>query len=229
MTIKLKSVIHDVATNFVEATWMDETAPAYDVPESTIPAQLAEDGSVIRPAVVVPAHTVPAVQVNVKSHSYGETQMDLLESDLGADLPAYAALIATVRAAIHQPTPAEIAAALVLLKTAKNMQINEWRALANQTHFTHTGKQIACDPLSRSDIDAVAASIALTGAFPASFPGAWKAMDNSYVLLPDVAAFKALYSSMTAQGTANFAHSQALKTTLAAATTAAQVDAITWA
>lgn len=177
----------------------------------------------------VEATWVDNADVQVRCHSYADVQMDLLEADLGADLPAWASLIATVRAAIHQPTPAEIAAAMVLTKTAKNMQINEWRGQANQTSFTHAGKQIACDPLSRSDIDAVASSIALTGTFPASFPGAWKAMDNSYIVLANVAAFKAMYASMTAQGTANFARSQSLKTALAGAATIAQVNAIQWA
>lgn len=227
--IKLKSVIRDVATNFVEATWTIETAPAYDVPESQLPDALDEKGNILYAGKIIPAHTIPAVQVNVKSQFYHETQMDLLEADLGSDLPAYASLIATVRAAIHQPSPSEIAALLVLAKTGKNMQINEWRGQANQTSFTHAGKQIACDPLSRSDIDAVASSIALTGTFPASFPGAWKAMDNSYIVLANVAAFKAMYASMTAQGTANFARSQSLKTALAGATTIAQVNAIQWA
>lgn len=113
-------------------------------------------------------------------------------------------------------------------KASKNQQINDWRAEANQTYFTHQGKQVACDALSRSDIDAVAGSISLTGVFPAGFPGAWKATDNTYLALPDVAAFKAMYSSMTLQGTINFGHSQTLKTTLAAATTVAQVNAIVW-
>lgn len=74
----------------------------------------------------------------------------------------------------------------------------------------------------------VANSIALTGAFPAGFPNAWKAMDNSYVAIPDVDAFKAMHAAMTAQGTINFGHSQDLKTALAAATTVEQIDAIVW-
>lgn len=113
-------------------------------------------------------------------------------------------------------------------KAAKNTQINDWRATANQTYFTHSGKQIACDALSRSDIDAVAGSIALNGTFPAGFPGAWKAMDNTYVMLPDVDAFKGMYASMTLQGTINFGQSQTLKTALAAATTIEEVNAIAW-
>lgn len=227
MNIKLKSVVYDEPTNSVCATWIDELAAAYDVPESIAPDTIDAGGNTISGAVT-PAHTVPAVEVNVKCHSYHETQMDWLEADLGADLPTYAALIATVRAAIVPPTPEEIAVQFTALKTAKNLQINDWRGTANKTHFPHGGKLIACDDLSRGDIDAVANSIALTGAFPAGFPGAWKATDNSYIMLPNVDAFKAMHAAMTAQGTANFMHAQTLKTALASATTEAQVNAIVW-
>jgi hypothetical protein len=122
-----------------------------------------------------------------------------------------------------------IAANLLEAKTAKNLQINQWRAQANQTYFTHGGKQVACDALSRSDIDAVAGSISLNADFPAGFPGAWKAVDNTYIVLADVDAFKAMYASMTNQGTINFGQSQTLKAALAAATTLAEVNAIVWA
>lgn len=122
----------------------------------------------------------------------------------------------------------EVAANLATAKSVKNAQINDWRLKANMSTFTHAGKVIACDTLSRSDIDAVANSIALTGAFPAGFPGAWKAVDNTYIPLADVNAFKNMHASMTLQGTINFGRAQTLKTNLAAATTVEQVEAITW-
>lgn len=117
---------------------------------------------------------------------------------------------------------------LATLKSTKNTQINLWRAEANQTTFPYTGKLIACDQLSRSDIDGVAGSISLTGNLPAGWQGAWKAVDNTYIALPDVAAFKAMYNAMINQGSANFAKAQQLKASLAVATTQAEVDAIGW-
>ena len=117
---------------------------------------------------------------------------------------------------------------LAALKVAKNLQINAWRMAANLSTFPYAGKLIACDDLSRSDIDAVAGSIALTGNLPAGFPGAWKATDNTFVSIPDITTFKAMYAAMTVQGTANFSHSQTLKAALAAASTQAEIDAITW-
>lgn len=180
------------------------------------------------PTNSVEATWVAADDVQVKCHSYHETQMDWLEADLGDDAADYADLIATVRAGIVPPTAQDIAAEFAAAKTAKNNQINEWRATANQTTFPHAGKLVACDALSRSDIDAVANSIALTGAFPAGFPGAWKATDNSYIPLPDVDAFKDMHASMTMQGTINFGRSQTLKQEVELATTVGQINNIQW-
>lgn len=114
------------------------------------------------------------------------------------------------------------------LKAAKNAEINAGRATANTSTFTHGGKAISCDPLSRSDVDGVNGYVAIYGALPPAFPGAWKAVDNSYLLIADVEAWKAFYAAMVAQGAANFAHAQDLKGQLAAAASAEDVAAVTW-
>lgn len=114
------------------------------------------------------------------------------------------------------------------LRSAKREHINAWRAAANLSTFPHAGKEIACDALSRSDIDGVANNIALRGTFPDGFPGGWKATDNTMIPLPDVDAFKAMYDSMTARGTENFNHAQELKVLLAAASTPEEIAAIEW-
>lgn len=117
---------------------------------------------------------------------------------------------------------------LVGLKSDKNAEINAARAAANISTFAHDGNAFSCDPLSRSDIDGVNGYVALYGALPPAFPGAWKAADNSYYLIADVAAWKAFYASMVATGAANFMHAQTLKIQLAAATTPEAVAAIVW-
>lgn len=114
------------------------------------------------------------------------------------------------------------------LKAAKNTEINAARLAANQGTFEHAGKLIACDPLSRSDIDGINGFVALTGSLPPGWPGGWKAADNSLLPIADVAAWTAFYGAMVAAGNAHFAHSQALKSQLAAATTAEEVAAISW-
>jgi len=78
MTIKLKQVIHYKDTNSVEATWVNEKVDW-------------ESGT--------------KVEIPVKCHSYADVQMDMLEADLGADLPQYVELIAKVRAGIKPPEP----------------------------------------------------------------------------------------------------------------------------
>lgn len=114
------------------------------------------------------------------------------------------------------------------LKASKNDEINAWRALANLTTFPHLGKLVACDQVSRSDIDAVANHIALFGTFTPDFPAAWKATDNTYLPMGEIEQFKAMYQSMAAQGTANFNHAQALKLQLALAGTADEIASIEW-
>lgn len=117
---------------------------------------------------------------------------------------------------------------LAQLKAAKNAEINAARLAANLSTFQHAGKAIACDQLSRSDIDGTNGFVALYSAMPPGWPGGWKAVDNSYVAIATVNDWKAFYGSMFAAGNANFAKAQALKAQLAAATTAAQVAAIVW-
>ena len=117
---------------------------------------------------------------------------------------------------------------LATAKAAKDLEINGWRMAANFSTFTHLGKVIACDRLSRSDIDAANGEIVNRGAMPVGWPGAWKAVDNTFILIADVVAWKAFYAAMFAAGNANFARSQNLKTQLTAATTPVQVAALAW-
>jgi hypothetical protein len=119
-------------------------------------------------------------------------------------------------------------AELPAFKARKNAEINGARLVANRLTFTFAGKEISCDELSRGDIDGVNGIVALTGALPPGFPGAWKATDNSYVPIPNVTTWIQLYGAMVSKGTANFAHSQSLKAQLEAATTNEEVEAIQW-
>lgn len=79
MITKIKQVIHFPDTNSVEVTWFEET---------------------------VDWSTGTKQETPVRCHSYADSQLDMLESDLGADAAEYAELIAIVRAAI-KPLPPE--------------------------------------------------------------------------------------------------------------------------
>jgi hypothetical protein len=114
------------------------------------------------------------------------------------------------------------------LKVIKNSIINESRLKANRDKFSFNNKDFACDELSRSDIDGVNGIVTLTGQLPPGWPGGWKAIDNTYVPIPDVATWVAFYAAMVTKGTQNFAHAQALKIMLSNATTKEEIESITW-
>lgn len=114
------------------------------------------------------------------------------------------------------------------IKSKKNAEINAARLSANMTSFPYGGKSIACDALSRSDIDGTNGYVTLNGALPPNWGGAWKAIDNTYVTITTVDDWKAFYAAMISQGQTNFSHAQDLKSQLAGATTPEQVAAIVW-
>lgn len=165
-------------------------------------AQLVENGVVVNTVVVNSLSDLPGLVAEVAGFGIG----DLWNGS-----------------AFSHPTPD-----LVALKAAKAEEINAARLAATYSTFTYEGKTISCDQLSRSDIDGVNGYVALNASLPPSWPGAWKAVDNTYVTISDVTAWGAFYASMVAAGTTNFAHSQALKSTLAAATTAEDISAVVW-
>ncbi len=123
--------------------------------------------------------------------------------------------------------PSEVQAVVVESRRAeKNRLVNAARADANQATFTHAGKEIACDALSRSDLDGIANYIALFDAYPPEWLGVWKAADNSYLDMATVAQFRAMYESMVTAGLNNFKQAQQRKNALAAATTIEAIDAV---
>jgi hypothetical protein len=113
-------------------------------------------------------------------------------------------------------------------KAHKNAEINQKRLTANRTSFPFAGKSIACDELSMLDIQSLNGIVALIGDLPPGFANQWKAIDNTYVAIPDKSTWIAFIGAMVATGQANFDHSQTLKVALAEATTNTDVDAITW-
>ena len=117
---------------------------------------------------------------------------------------------------------------LGVAKNAKNVEINEARLKANREWFVFNDSRIACDQLSREDIDGVNGEVLNTGALPANWPGGWKHMDNGYVAITDVDTWKLFYSAMVAQGIANFLKAQSLKQRVENATTVQEVNAIKW-
>lgn len=112
------------------------------------------------------------------------------------------------------------------LRKIKRAEINAARTAVNAGIFTHAGLVFSCDPLSRSDIDALNGYVALNGDFPPQFSQSWRAVDNAELTLPDVSAWKSFYAAMVAAGLSNFAHSKQLKEALIQAETIEQIEAI---
>lgn len=108
--MKLKQVIHDTKTNSVEATWVEVVTPEQIVPARHIPPLIDDEDNVIEEGFTEPARVIPAVEAQVRCHSYADVQMDMLEADLGADLPAYVNLIALVRSKIVPYVPPPLTA-----------------------------------------------------------------------------------------------------------------------
>lgn len=108
--MKLKSVIHHAPTNSVEATWVEVVTPEQIVPARHIPPLIDDEDNVIEEGFTEPARVIPAVEAQVRCHSYADVQMDMLEADLGADLPAYVNLIALVRSKIVPYVPPPLTA-----------------------------------------------------------------------------------------------------------------------
>lgn len=139
--IILKQVTH-YPDNSVEATWVDEISPAYDVPESTAPDTKDRYGKTI-PGKVTPAHTIPAVQVQVKCHSYHPTQMQMFRDDIaqfGGNLADHAAVIATVEAAIPVPTPQELESQAAAFEASRVAQL--WQAAHDYEYAQVSGSAI---------------------------------------------------------------------------------------
>jgi hypothetical protein len=113
-------------------------------------------------------------------------------------------------------------------KVLASSKITYARSLATLSSFTYDGKEIATDDLSRSDIDGVSNYVALFGTLPPNFPNVWKAMDNTYVSIPDVATWKLFITAMVAKGTTNFLNSETKKSSIASALTVEEVEAIQW-
>lgn len=125
-------------------------------------------------------------------------------------------------------TPAEVEAVIAAEKDRVNSSINEARLRANNGFFMHQGKKIACDQLSRSDIDGMQGIILSLGGLPPGWIGYWKTTDNERISIATLNDWKSFYASMYTQGMAHFGHAQFLKSRLETAKTFDEVVAIAW-
>jgi hypothetical protein len=132
---------------------------------------------------------------------------------------------------IQEKALADKEAALQKMKDQKIQTIERWWYAAN-LKFEYEGKEIACDPRSTDSLFWTNGHVATQNALPANWPGGWKAMDNTYVSIPDVTVWNAFYAAMGARGITNFLRAQLLKSQVQAVnnleTAISDLDLIVW-
>ena len=114
------------------------------------------------------------------------------------------------------------------IKARRSAEITAAYLKANDTSFTFAEKEIQADAHAMKQINVTSSGIMRRNALVPGWPGVWKALDNSYVPIPDVATWWAMCDAIEATGHANFKKAQQLKAAISAATTAEQVAAIQW-
>lgn len=117
---------------------------------------------------------------------------------------------------------------LPVAKALAKARISAAYLLANKTSFTFQGKEIQADEHAMTQINRTDAGIQRRGALRSDWPGAWKALDNSYIPIPDVATWGAMMDALETQGLVNFLKAQALKNSIDAAETIEEIQAISW-
>ena len=124
--------------------------------------------------------------------------------------------------------PEQEAVALETVRAEQKRAIDDAWVAANLGSFMFRDKVITCDTLDRQNIEGTTSYLNSHGTFPPGWPGGWKTDDNSYVEITTPQDWKDFIAAMVTQGMTNFAKAQALKQTLAEATTFESVLAVKW-
>lgn len=119
-------------------------------------------------------------------------------------------------------------ASLEELRTAKNAQINAAWIAADSSAFSYAGETFRAEPDDVLRLNSINGYISLKREMPPDWIGVWKTMDDTFIALPDVASWEPFYTAFVMKGVTNYLAAQGLKAQLAAATTAAEIAAITW-
>ena len=114
------------------------------------------------------------------------------------------------------------------LKAIKREEITNARLKANYDKFTLEDKEFNASQAAQNDLNGISNYISLYGELPPSFPGAWMALDESILYIPDVDSFKGLYSAFVAQGNANFTKMAILLAHVELATTPEELAEVIW-
>jgi hypothetical protein len=116
------------------------------------------------------------------------------------------------------------------LKAKKREEITQQRLAADGDHFLYLDKAIKTADKDMFDLLLTDGRMnkCPDRTMPANWVGGWKAIDNSYLVIPTRDAWDAFYIAMYDAGISNFRHSQDLKAQIDAATTAEDLTLISW-
>lgn len=119
---------------------------------------------------------------------------------------------------------------LAAMKKRHRENINQWKLLANKSHFEFRGKRIRYAESDQIEINAVTAVVALRGELPTNdlWPGAWKCDDNTWTPILTVDDWMEFVDAINLRGSVHFDHAQKLKAQVDAAATIEEVLAIQW-
>jgi hypothetical protein len=114
-------------------------------------------------------------------------------------------------------------------KEQRASEVTAAQVAANASHFIFDGKRISVDEDSFRKMQATCSWVSMTQTMPDNWPGGWKAMDGADpVLFATVPEWITFYGAMVQTGLANYNRSLELRAAIEAATTHAEVAAITW-
>jgi hypothetical protein len=112
------------------------------------------------------------------------------------------------------------------MKDRKRAEITRDRLAADADHFIYMGKAIRTANKDMTDL--LVTDARMSKGMPANWPGGWKAIDNSYVIISTLEAWDTFFVAMYDAGIGNYNRSQELKALIEEATTIEQLTAISW-
>ena len=168
-----------------------------------------------------------------------EVPVDLLAGDQPTFLAEVENALVSVKSSPFYGGDVVISAteSLADIKVRKTQEITAARLKADAGHFTYSytdsngdvvEKDIRTGDKDMVDLLTTNSYITLFGDFDEDWPGGWKAIDNTYVVISTVDQWKDFFKCMYKTGITNFKKSQQLKAQIEAATTAEEVASINW-
>ncbi len=113
-------------------------------------------------------------------------------------------------------------------RARKNDEINAAWIRADSGAFAYADEQFRAGADDVLRLNSINGYISLMNEMPPDWIGAWKTMADTFIELPDVESWKPFYTAFVMKGVTNYLAAQGLKALLAAATTVAEIAAITW-